>query len=234
MSLFVLSDPHLSFSADKPMDVFGERWKNHYEKILANWLANVNEGDTVVIPGDVSWGMNLEGAKEDLSFLHSLPGRKIIGRGNHDYWWSTVSKMMRFIEENGFHTLSFLYNNAYLCGNIIVCGTREWMCEFGVKTEDERIILREAERLKLSLDAAVKLKEQSPEAEIVAFTHYPLAFGDFLNRRAVGLLAEYGVKRVYYGHLHGVAENQLMSEISGIIQRLCSCDYLDFCPISVD
>lgn len=233
MSLFVLSDPHLSFSTDKPMDIFGERWNRHYKKIEENWIKLVSESDTVVLPGDISWGIDLADAREDLAFIDSLPGRKIIGRGNHDYWWTTAAKMNRFTAENGFSSLSFLYNNAFLCGDIAVCGTRGWMYEFGVKAEDARIIAREAVRLKLSLDAAVKLAEGIPNAELVAFTHYPVMFADFKNDAAIELLLEYGVRRIYCGHIHGLPPSAVPAEVYGMTQTLTSCDALEFCPIRV-
>ncbi len=233
MGVFVLSDPHLSFSTNKPMDIFGERWLNHYEKIRENWCALVGNDDTVVIPGDISWGIDMEDAKEDLKFIHELPGKKIIGRGNHDYWWVTAAKFEKFVAENGFDSLKFLYNNAYLCDNIIVCGTRGWMSEFGIAAEDERIIAREALRLRLSLDAAQKLKEQNPDAEIVAFMHYPVLFGDFKNDAAIAALCEFGVKRLYIGHLHGIPRSAVPESADGIKQVLTACDALDFCPIKV-
>ena len=234
MGLYVLSDLHLSFSTNKPMDIFGVRWQNHYLKIKENWSRMVGEDDTVVIPGDISWGIDLEDAKEDLRFIHELPGRKIIGRGNHDYWWVTAAKFKKFIAENGFDTIDFLYNNAYLAGNIIVCGTRGWMAEFGVKEEDERIIAREILRLGISLDAAEKIKSENPHAEIVAFSHYPLMFGEFKNEGAAQLLCEHGVKRFYFGHLHGIPSSTVPSECCGVKQVLASGDALDFCPSRVD
>lgn len=234
MSVFVISDPHLSFSCDKPMDVFGVRWNNHYEKIRDNWEKTVGDNDTVVIPGDISWGMSLDEARLDLEYIHSLPGKKIIGRGNHDYWWSTASKMNRFVAEYNLNSISFLYNNAFLCDNIIACGTRLWMYDISTKDEDERILRRETNRLKMSLDLAKSLKQQNPNAEIVAFTHYPVAFGDFVNADAISLMKEYEVSKIYYGHLHGVADSQLEKEICGLKHALCACDYLDFCPIIAD
>ena len=233
MSLYVLSDPHLSFSTDKPMDIFGARWIDHYKKIEENWRALVTDEDTVVLPGDISWGVDLADAEADLAFLEALPGKKIIGRGNHDYWWTTAAKMNRFTAEKGFSTLSFLYNNAYLCGNIVVCGSRGWMYEFGVKTEDARIIAREAARLKLSLAAAAKLAEDALGAEIVAFTHYPVMFADFKNDAAIELLLEYGVRRIFCGHIHGLPPSAVPGDVYGMSQTLTSCDALEFCPIRV-
>jgi len=231
--LYAIADTHLSLSVDKPMDVFGQRWENHHEKLRDNWLATVGSDDTVVIPGDISWGISLEEAKEDLLFLDALPGRKIIGKGNHDYWWATQSKINAFFAENDIHTISILYNNAYYCENKIICGTRGWINEFGVKTEDERIIKREAARLELSLREGVKLKNEHPDSEILVFLHYPAVFGEFINYDIVDVLYRYGIENVYYGHLHGVKESQLDKEYIDIKFHMIAADYLDFKPMPV-
>ncbi len=232
--LFALSDLHLSFTTDKPMDVFGANWNNHAKKIENNWKRIVSENDTVVLAGDLSWGIDLENAKEDLLFVNRLPGKKIILKGNHDYWWCTQSKMTAFFAENGIDTISVLYNNAIVCEDKILCGTRGWINEFGVKTEDERIIKREAKRLELSLEEGKKLLEQYPDKKIVVFMHYPPVFGEFINYDIVDLLYKYGVNQVYYGHLHNVRETQLDKEYLGIKLFLTACDHIDFTPIRVE
>lgn len=231
--LYAIADTHLSLSVDKPMDIFGPRWENHHEKLKENWLRSIGPDDTVVIPGDISWGISLEEAKEDLLFLDSLPGRKIIGKGNHDYWWATLNKINAFFAENDINTISILYNNAFFCENKIICGTRGWINEFGVKTEDERIIKREAARLELSLREGVKLKEEHPESEILVFLHYPAVFGEFINYDIVDVLYRYGIENVYYGHLHGVRENQLDKEYIDIKFHMIAADYLDFKPMPI-
>ena len=232
--LYCLSDTHLSFSTDKPMDVFGRSWDNHAARIEENWKKTVKDGDTVVIAGDISWGMDFEEAKEDLLFINRLPGRKIILKGNHDYWWATANKMNIFFAENGIDTIDVLYNNAYYREGKIICGTRGWINEFGVKTEDERIIKRETGRLELSLKEGEKLKAQYPDAETVVFMHYPCVFGEFMNLDIVDLLYRYGVERVYYGHLHIVRKQQLDEEYIGIKMYLTSSDYLEFKPLLID
>ena len=231
--IYTIADTHLSLTTEKPMDIFGPRWANHAEKLKSNWLSMVDACDTVIIPGDISWGISLEEAKEDLLFLDKLPGKKIIGKGNHDYWWTTVNKMNLFFEREGISTISFLYNNAYIVENKIICGTRGWMSEFGVKAEDERIIKREAARLELSLKEGEKLKSANPEAETVVFVHYPVVFGDFINYEMLDVLYKYGVSRVYYGHLHNVRENQLDKSYLGIDFHIAAADYLGFKPIPV-
>lgn len=232
--LYCLSDTHLSFGTDKPMDIFGKRWDNHAGRIEECWKSTVKEEDTVVIAGDISWGMSFDEAREDLLFINSLPGRKIILKGNHDYWWATVSKMKNFFSDNGIDTVDILLNNAYLCENKIICGTRGWINEFGVKTEDERIIKREAGRLELSLEAGMKLKSENPTAEIIVFMHYPAVFGGFINYDIVDLLYRYNVERVYYGHLHNVKKEQLDEEYIGIKMFLTSGDYLMFKPLLIE
>lgn len=232
--LYTIADTHLSFTTEKPMDIFGHRWENHAEKLKENWLKKIKPEDTVVIPGDISWGIDLEEAKEDLLFLDSLPGSKLIGKGNHDYFWGTVNKMTAFIDHAGITTISFLYNNAYLIDNKIVCGTRGWMSEFGVKAEDERIIKREAQRLELSLQQGMKLKEENPDAKLVVFTHYPIVFGDFINYEFIDILYKYEVNTVYYGHLHNIKESQLDKSYLGIDFHLIAGDYIGFDPVLVE
>ncbi|MGN1122044.1 MAG: metallophosphoesterase [Eubacteriales bacterium] len=231
--IYTIADTHLSLTTEKPMDIFGPRWENHAEKLKENWLAAVQPDDTVVLPGDISWGISLEEAAEDLKFLDRLPGKKLIGKGNHDYWWTTVNKMSAFFAENGITSLSFLYNNAYLAENKILCGTRGWMSEFGIKAEDERIIRREAARLELSLAEGEKLKKNAPEAEMLVFLHYPVVFGDFINDEMLDVLYRHGVTDVYYGHLHNVRESQLDKQYLGIRFHLIAADYLNFKPLAL-
>ena len=232
--LYTIADTHLSFTTEKPMDIFGHRWENHAEKLKENWLKKIKPEDTVVIPGDISWGIDLEEAKEDLLFLDSLPGSKLIGKGNHDYFWGTINKMTAFIDHAGITTISFLYNNAYLIDNKIVCGTRGWMSEFGVKADDERIIKREAQRLELSLQQGMKLKEENPDAKLVVFTHYPIVFGDFINYEFIDILYKYEVNTVYYGHLHNIKESQLDKSYLGIDFHLIAGDYIGLDPVLVE
>lgn len=234
MSLYVISDPHLSLSVNKPMDVFGQRWENHTENFSENWKAVVKDTDTVVIPGDISWGIDLDSALADLWLLDRLPGKKIIGKGNHDYWWTTITKMKRWLVENNLTTIDFLYNSAFYFENKIICGTRGWMSEFGVKAEDARILKREAERLKLSIAEGEKLQKQHPEAELIAFMHYPPVFGGFLSLDILDVLYLHNIKKVYYGHLHGMKKEQLDEEYIGISLQLTACDYLNFVPLLVN
>ncbi len=232
--IYTVADTHLSLTTEKPMDIFGPRWENHHEKLRENWLSVVTDADTVVLTGDISWGISLEEAAADLKFLDALPGKKLIGKGNHDYWWTTVSKMKTFFDENNITTLSFLYNNAYLVENTVICGTRGWMSEFGVKAEDERIIRREAARLELSLSEGEKLAEDHPTAKKLVFLHYPVVFGDFINDEMLDVLYRHGVEDVYYGHLHNVRDAQLDPEYLGIRFHLIAADHVDFMPQKID
>ncbi len=233
MALYVLSDLHLSFGADKPMDVFGERWENHTEKIYRNWQSTVKENDTVVIPGDISWGMDFGSTFEDLKFVDSLNGRKIIGKGNHDYWWQTMKKLNAFIKSEKLDTISFLFNNAYAVENYIVCGTRGWMLDDNYSADDEKIVLREAGRLELSLADAERLKKDYPENEIVVFLHYPPSYKGNVCSPIADVLEKHGIKRCFYGHLHGVRCESLDTVLGGTRLYCVSSDLIGFKPMRV-
>ncbi len=157
MSLYAISDLHLAMSIEKPMDVFGARWANYMDKLKENWNSIVSDEDYVIVPGDISWATYLEQAVDDFKFIHELPGKKIISKGNHDYWWTTKSKLDKFINDNGFTSISFMHNNSYLIGRAAVCGTRGWETpgEIGFSSEDSKIYQRELQRLELSLKNAI-------------------------------------------------------------------------------
>lgn len=238
MALFTIADLHLSLSADKPMDIFGAAWFNHTERLENLWRGNIGEDDTVVIPGDISWGMKLDGAAEDLRFIDALPGKKIIGKGNHDYWWGTLSKLNRFKEELGISSIEFLFNNAFRVDGKIVCGTRGWFPDNGYTAEDEKIVLREAGRLRLSLEAGIKLREKEESSgvkdeEIIVFLHYPPAYSSTVCAPLVSILSEYGIKRCFYGHIHGANADFLIKDVGRCGLELISADYLGFMPKKV-
>lgn len=239
MALFALSDPHLSLSGDKPMDVFGGTWFNFEKRLQEYWTDRVGEDDTVVIPGDISWGMTLEEAKEDFLFLHHLPGRKILMKGNHDYWWSSLAKLAAFCEENGFEDFTFLQNDAALAQGKIVCGTRGWMCEDKMQEQDLKILRREAMRLDMSLKKAKALADEEEEKtglrpETVAFFHYPVISAGLRENPLLERLMQSEVKRVYYGHLHNAGNLQLTEERDGLTFTLVSADYIHFTPLLID
>ena len=224
MALYVIGDLHLSTGCDKPMDVFGGRWENYTEK-LREGFSTVRPEDTTVLCGDISWGMSLQEAREDFMFIHALPGRKIILKGNHDYWWTTVSQANRFLESNGIHSISFLNNNAFFYGDCALCGTRGWADDAGEDGEhDQRMLRRELMRLEASLKAA-------GEHEKIVFLHYPPKVRTGEWSEAIDLMCAYGVKRCYYGHLHGAGCNQAFEgEYRGIRFRLVSADHVLFIP----
>lgn len=227
MSIFVIGDLHLSFGVEKPMDIFAG-WRDHWQRIEKNWRKLVKDTDTVVIPGDVSWGLTLDEAKPDFRFINSLPGTKIISKGNHDYWWQTSKKLQEFLDKNDFATIRFLHNNAYEVENYIICGTRGWIFENG-QQQDEKVILREAGRLKTSLEYLKSDKEK------IVFLHYPTIYQEQRANHIINTLKQYNVSRCFYGHLHGKTINYAFNGVSdGIKYKLISADAIDFCPYIID
>lgn len=233
MSLFTIADLHLSHSTDKPMDIFGPRWENHTERLFENWQNIVRPEDTVVIAGDISWGMRTDDALADLAFIHSLNGKKIITKGNHDFWWQTMKKLYEFRNSIGADSIDFLYNNAYVAENFIICGTRGWFPESNYSDFDEKIVNREAERLRMSILSGLKLKEQYPDFEILVFLHYPPAYGNVKCEKICEVIKQYGIKRVFYGHLHGAQKSRLVHQIAGAQLSLVAADFVDFTPVSI-
>ncbi len=237
MSIFAIGDLHLSTleSTNKSMDVFGRRWTGYTERLKKNWSRLVSPTDTVIIPGDISWALTLEEAKSDLLFLNSLPGKKILGKGNHDFWWCTMKKHEDFFQKNGIDTISFLFNNAHLAEDFIIAGTRGWYHdEFAQNAPNsadfQKLTNRETQRLKISLDAAVKLKESSPEKEIIVFMHFPPFWSGKESEPIIKLLSDYGIKRVFYGHIHGNYTVEPKFTHNGIEMNIISADYLEFIP----
>lgn len=222
MSLFAIADTHLSFGTDKPMDSF-PGWNDYVDRIEKNWNKIVTDDDTVVIAGDISWAMNFDELKADFDFIERLNGKKIILKGNHDYWWNTSKKMNDFIEAQRYKTISILFNNSYDVDGVSVCGSRGWL--FDVDDEhDEKVLNREVGRLRLSLESAVN-------DEIIVFLHYPPVTTDTKCDEILSLLKEYGIKKCYYGHLHGIAAKKAIDDVvDGIEFRLISCDRLGFVP----
>jgi predicted phosphohydrolase len=231
MRIWGLSDLHLSFSSDKPMDVFGDHWAGHADKMAAAWDALVAPDDVVLCPGDLSWAMKLEGAAADLSWIAARPGRlKILTRGNHDYWWSAIGKVRAALPPG----LVALQNDAVDVGEVVVCGSRLWSCPGALDWDehDEKIYLREVERLKLSLTAARRLAGTRP---IVAAIHYP-PFDRLQQPTAYSaLLEEHGVDVCVFGHLHGRRAHRtaFVGDRGGVRYHLIACDAVDFRPIPV-
>ena len=224
MSLFAIADLHLSLGVDKPMDVF-PGWAGYVEKLEKNWRENVRPEDTVVVAGDISWGLDISEAKEDFAFLDRLPGTKILLKGNHDLWFSTKTKVEKFFAENGFSTLKILFNNAYEYGDRAICGTRGWMND----PIEKKVLLREWGRLRMSLEEGKKFGK-----EPLVFLHYPPVFGGGECYEILDVLLEYGIKQVYYGHIHGYSSGYAINGIrNGIDFRLISCDFVQFNPVKI-
>lgn len=211
------------------MDIF-PGWNGHVERLLKNWNSKITDDDTVVLVGDHSWALKLEESRKDLEFIdRELKGRKILTKGNHDLWWSTAKKINDFVTDNGFSTISFLFNNAFLVEGVAVCGTRGWISENG-EPADQKVLNREAGRLEMSLQAGVKLG-----GEIIAFIHYPPIYGTEENAPIIEVLHKYGVKRCYYAHLHGSSiKGAFNGERAGIEYKLVSADGVGFEPVKIN
>lgn len=224
MSLYGISDLHLSLDADKSMEIFSG-WENYVERIKCNWIQAVESSDTVVIPGDVSWSTSLESAKTDFEFINNLPGEKIILKGNHDYWWTTMKKMENFIFENGFNSIKIINNNHYRYEQYGICGTRGWINE-NEEPADQKVLRREAGRLEASIQSALR-----DNLEPIIFLHYPVIYRNEVNVEMLEVLLKYGIKQCFYGHLHGRStEYAINGESDNIKHKLISSDYLHFCP----
>lgn len=227
MALYAIGDLHLCLGAPKPMDVFGGSWVGYMEK-LRDGLQVIGSEDTTVLLGDLSWALDLNGAKEDFAWINEIPGRKIILKGNHDYWWSTASKFYKFCEENDFSQQFILNNNHYLYEGYAICGTRGWFFEEQRSGEhDEKVFRRELIRLETSLKAAGDLPK-------IVFLHYPPKYKGYECPEILELLHKYDVRRCFYGHLHGASHELAMEgQWDGIDFRLVSADKLNFKPYPV-
>jgi len=229
VSVFSISDLHLGFAVNKPMDIFGSVWKNHSSKIESNWKQAVGSKDIVLVPGDISWGMNFAEAEDDLLFLNSLPGRKFISRGNHDYWWSSLNKVKQLVG----NSIVPLQRNAINCGDFILAASKGWNTPLwdGFKPSiDLKLYRRELERMKLTLERAAELKE--PEQKLVYMMHFPPVvegepskFAELLSRAEVSLCL--------YGHLHEKWSASVNMDYGGVRYRIVSADYLNFEPLDI-
>lgn len=224
MKVFAVSDPHLSFTAEKPMSIFGAVWENHWEAIAADWLEKVGADDIVLLPGDISWGMTTDEARKDLETIGAMPGKKIYVKGNHDYWWGSLSKIRGILPEGSY----CIQNDALKFGKFIFCGSRGWSVpEIGVKPDpnDEKLLRREQLRLELSLKAAEKLATGDPQEIKIGMMHFPPFDSRMSSTPFTDLFAEYGVKKVVYGHLHGQkCRAELRSIKNDVEYYLTSCD----------
>ncbi len=227
MALYTIGDLHLSLNSDKSMDVFGPGWADYVARIREGF-STLTEADTTVLCGDLSWGMSLEESLEDLKFINALPGRKILLKGNHDYWWNTARKMENFFKENGLDSLEILHNNCCFYGDIALCGTRGWFYELDSEgTHNGKMMAREVGRLEASLQAA-------GEAEKLCFLHYPPLYTGYRCPEILTLLQKYGVKRCFYGHLHGAShKRRIEGDCGGTDFALVAADYLGFKPLKI-
>ena len=228
MSLYAIGDLHLSLSVDKPMDIFGDKWSGYTEKIK-NGFSALTDDDVTVLCGDLSWGLGIDECEKDFAFIDALPGKKIILKGNHDFWWSTVNKTKKFFEAHNISTIEILHNNFFEYGEYAICGTRGWFYEEETGAEhDKKIMAREIGRLRASLEAAGDRKK-------LVFLHYPPIFLDYKCEGILDLLKEYEVRLCCYGHLHGKACSAAFNGWRGGTQfKLLSADYVDFKPVKLE
>ena len=225
MALFAIGDLHLSLGADKPMDVFGGAWDGYVDKLCAG-LSIIGPEDTTVLCGDLSWGMDLEAALPDFRFISAIPGRKILLKGNHDYWWSTAKKFYAFCRQYELENMELLHNCCFFYGDLAICGTRGWFYEEDKDGEhDEKVFRRELGRLETSLKAA-------GEAEKYCFLHYPPRYRGYECPELIALMERYGVRQCCYGHLHGGSHKLAVQGLhGGVDYRMVSADYLGFRPL---
>lgn len=227
MALYAIGDPHLSLGEKKPMDIF-RGWRDYVSRLERNWCSLVRPEDTVVIAGDVSWAMKLSDCGTDFAFLNRLPGKKLLLKGNHDYWWTTRKKMDAYLDAQGFDTLSFIHNSAEVCGNFAVCGTRGWFFD-AEPDADKKVLMREVGRLNTSIEAA-----KATGKEPVVFLHYPPVVNGAECTELMDVLRTHQITRCYYGHLHGPSIRRAVQEkIDGIEFKLISCDAVNFTPVLV-
>lgn len=229
--IFAISDLHLSESVQKPMDIFGQRWENHLQRLNENWRAVVGNDDTVVIPGDISWATYISQIKEDFRFIENLPGRKIISKGNHDYWWTTQSKISKFLAENDFKTISILHNNSYIIDRTAICGSRGWICpgETNFSAEDEKIYKRELMRLEMSLES---LKDEYDR--LIVALHFPPFAPGGRDSGFIDIMKKHKADLCLFGHIHNASAGYAAEkESDGMRFRLIAADSLDFTPLLI-
>ena len=225
MSLYVIGDLHLSLSVNKPMDVFGGGWSNYVERIKAGF-SRLTADDVCVLCGDTSWGMTLEESLEDFRFISKLPGRKIVLKGNHDYWWETTTKINAFFQKNDITGIDILNNNCFNYKGVAICGTRGWLADDETDTaHNKKVMAREVVRLGLSLKAA------GAAAEKLCFFHYPPRYKNTICSDIIAMMNAHGVKQCWYGHIHGQGHRfAVCGEVEGINYSMISADYINFTP----
>ncbi len=233
MSIYAIGDLHLSFGTNKPMNVFGDNWENYEEKLLKNWNDIITDNDVVLLPGDFSWATYLEDSLNDFKFLEKLNGKKILLKGNHDYWWTTIKKMKEFLNQNDLKNIDFIFNSAYETDEAIIVGTRGWA--FNDTENSEKMLKRETQRLELSIKQALQINDKK---RIICMMHYPPITKNLLEKgqssEYIELMKKYNIAICIYGHLHGDShEEAVEGNIQGIDFKLVSSDYLKFNPIKL-
>lgn len=224
MAIYAISDLHLSFNTDKPMNIFG--WENYENKIKDDWNKKVANNDLVLLPGDFSWELKLQNTYKDFKYLSELPGKKLLLKGNHDYWWTTLKSMREFLQKNEFGNIDFIYNNSYEYENKIIAGTRGWNL-IEETQEDARIKQREVLRLENSIKCGIR--EFGEDKEIIVCMHYPPITKECIESEFTKVLEKYNVKKCIYGHLHGKSQlNAIEGNYKGIEYKMVSCDYTNF------
>ena len=222
MRVFAISDLHLSVNNPKPMDIFGPAWDNYVEKVFSDWKEKVSDDDVVVMAGDFSWAMKLEDTKKDLELFKNLPGKKIMIRGNHDYWWNTISAVRKALPKDFFA----IQNDAIKIKNVIFCGTRGWLLpDENFSQENQKIFDREVIRLEMTLQSAQALKKDGDK--IICLIHYPAKNNAKENTKFTDLFEKYNVEKVVFGHIHAKKNVELFFEKNGIEYFLTSCDLLN-------
>lgn len=230
MRIYAISDLHLSGCCDKPMDVFGRHWDNHWEKIQQSWNSLVGEQDIVLLPGDLSWAMRLEEAHTDISAICAMPGKKVLLKGNHDFWWSSLSQVNSLL----FNRTYVIQNNCIDFGEFVIAGTRGWICpgnrQYKADT-DEKVYIRETMRLELSLSCA---KKTAPDARLIGMMHYPPSDSSGYATSFTDIFEKYETEHVVYGHLHADSiQGALSGNVRGVRYSLVSCDAADFSPVRI-
>jgi len=235
MALYTIADLHLSQNAgtNKSMEVFGRRWTGYTQKLQKNWNSLIGEEDTVVVPGDISWALTPEEALQDFLFLDSLNGHKILGKGNHDFWWATAKKLKAFFDKNDIRSIEILHNNAYEVNGTLIAGTRGWFNDGSLNippgTDYEKLVNRENMRLEASISCAEALRKNR-DLPIYTYMHFPLVWGDFICRPMLETLKRHNIARCYFGHIHGGYGIERVFSFEGIDFQLISADHLDFIP----
>ena len=231
MSIYAIGDLHLSFGTDKPMNIFGDEWENFEERLKENWIKKIKDDDLVLLPGDFSWETYLKNTALDFKFINDLPGIKLLSKGNHDYWWTTITQMDAFIKEQGFSNIHFLMNTAFEYDGKVIVGTRGW--SFNDTENSSKMEEREGRRLELSIQDGIK--KYGEDKEFIAMIHYPPLTKQMISQNEdsiyTKILKKYGIKKCLYAHLHSYAHQEAFEgEIDGITYKLVSSDYLKFDP----